>query len=64
MSELKMHPDVAELIQAAVLTRKDDAERQQPLIRPWRMDAKQDAYFAKGFAECGCGISQDDPQPK
>ena len=64
LSEPKKHVDLAERIQAAILARKDDGGRQQSFILPWRMDAKQNVLYEKGLAECGCGISQDDPQPR
>ena len=64
LSEPKEHADLAERIRAAVLARKDAAEQRQSFILPWRMDAKQNVLYAKGLDECGCGISQDDPQPR
>jgi hypothetical protein len=64
LSEPKRHVDLAKRIHAAVFARKDDAERRQSFVLPWRMDAKQNDLYAKGLAECGCGISQDDPQPR
>jgi hypothetical protein len=64
LSEPEKHADLAERMRAAVLAQKDGAERQQFFILPWRMDARQNALHAKGFDECGCGISQDDPQPR
>ena len=64
LTEPKKHHELAERIRAAALDRQGLAEHGQCFIMPWRMDANQDLLQAKGLAECGCGISQDDPPPR
>jgi hypothetical protein len=64
LTEPNKHHELAERIRAAVLARKGGAEHGQHFILPWRTDANQDLRHAKGLAECGCAISQDDPPPR
>jgi hypothetical protein len=57
LMETKKHHEVAERIRA-VVEQLERAGHGQRFIRPWRI---ADLRQAKDMAECGCGISQDDP---
>jgi hypothetical protein len=62
--ETNNHDELAERIRVAVLARKDVAEHGEHFIVPWQTEATHDLHHGKGLAECGCGISQDDPPPR
>jgi hypothetical protein len=60
-TQANKHDELADRIQAAVLSRGENADHGQHFIRPWRLDASQDVRHGTGLTECGCGISQEDP---
>lgn len=58
LTEPEKHHVIAERVHAAL----DQIGRTgQRFILPWRIDENQQLRQAQGMAECGCGISQDDP---